>query len=320
MKKKKIIILGGTGFIGKNLVNYFLKEKKYIVSATFNKTPFFKNEKVKWVKLDLRDSKKITNLFRDVDIVIQAAATTSGAKDIIEKPYIHVTDNAVMNSLILRQVFHSNVKHFIFFSCTVMYPNSNKKIKESQKIEKIYPKYFGVANTKLYVEKMCKFYSNISPTKFTIIRHSNIYGPFDKFDLDRSHMLGATITKVGNTLKKNKENKINVWGDGLEKRDLLYIDDLVDFVVLVLKKQTTNFEIFNCGYGKAFSVIEIVEKIIKNMNSSCKIEFDKTKPSLKTSLFLDYGKAFKIIGWKPKTDLDSGIKKTVKWWKNNIKN
>ena len=314
---KKILILGATGFIGKNLAMSFAKKQK--IFCVYNSKKPFKNKNIKWIKFDLTNEKGSVNIFKNIDVVIQAAATTSGSKDIIERPYIHVADNAVMNSLILKNIFHSNVKHFIFFSCTVMYPNSEKKIKESQKIEKIYPKYFGVANTKIYIEKMCEFYSRISSTKFTAIRHSNIYGPYDKFDLERSHMFGATITKVGQTLKNNAKNEISVWGDGQEKRDLLFIDDLVDFVKKIIRKQKSSFEIFNCGYGKAYSVKTIVEKIIKDMNPRCKIIFDKTKPSIKTSLFLDYSKAQKMIGWKPKTKLDTGIKKTVVWWKKNIK-
>lgn len=316
MTKKKIIILGGTGFVGKNLVNYFSKNKSYDVVATFNKTPFFKNEKVKWIRTDLRDSKKIKNLFKDIDIVIQAAATTSGAKDIVEKPYIHVTDNAVMNSLILREIFHSNVKHFVFFSCTVMYPNSEKKLNEESNLKKLHKNYFGVGNTKLYIEKMCEFYSNISETKYTAIRHSNIYGPHDKFDLEKSHIFGASITKVGNSFDNNF---VEVWGDGKEKRDLLYIDDLIDFVQKIITNQKTNFEIFNCGSGNSVSINHIVKRIIYFMNPKCKIIYNKNKPSIKTSLLIDCSKARKEIGWFPKTSLDDGIKKTIKWWKKNIK-
>ena len=316
MKKKKIIVLGGTGFIGKNLVNYFSKQEKYLVTATFNKTPFLSNEKVKWVNTDLRDPKKIKNLFQDIDIVIQAAATTSGAKDIIEKPYIHVTDNAVMNSLILREVFHSDVKHFIFFSCTVMYPNSEKKLNEDIGIKKLHKNYFGVGNTKLYIEKMCEFYSNISEKKYTAIRHSNVYGPHDKFDLEKSHIFGASITKVANSFDNNS---VEVWGDGKEKRDLLYIDDLIDFVEKTIANQKRNFEVFNCGSEDSVSINHIVKRIIYFMNPKCKINYNKSKPSIKTNLLIDCSKARKEIGWFPKTSLDDGIKKTISWWKKNIK-
>ena len=83
---------------------------------------------------------------------------------------------------------------------------------------------------KVFVEKMSEFYSRISKTKYTLIRHSNVYGPHDKYDLEKSHVFGATITKV---MKAKKE--IIIWGTGNESRDLIHIDDLINFVVCVIK-------------------------------------------------------------------------------------
>ena len=83
--------------------------------------------------------------------MIQAAATTSGSKDILNSPFLHVTDNAVMNSYLLKACYLNKIKHFIFTSCTVMYPNSTKHLKETEfSYDKIFPSYYGVANTKLY--------------------------------------------------------------------------------------------------------------------------------------------------------------------------
>ena len=155
------------------------------------------------------------------DILVQAAATTSGAKEIVNKPYYHVTDNAVMNSLIFRSAFEHNIGHVIFFSCTVMHQSSDKPLKEDDfdANKGMHPRYFGVGWTKVYIEKMCEFYSRISSTKYTVVRHSNIFGPYDKFDLERSHVFGATMTKV---MTAKDGGKIVVWGTGEEERDLLY--------------------------------------------------------------------------------------------------
>ena len=100
----------------------------------------------------------------------------------------------------------------------------------------MYPSYFGAGWMKIFVEKMCEFYSRISTTKFSIIRHSNVYGPYDKFDLERSHVFGASITKVMNSKKF-----VNIWGDGNESRDFLHINDLISFVDLAIKKQKKKF-------------------------------------------------------------------------------
>ena len=118
---KKMLICGGTGFIGQNLVDYYCKDSNYEVYATYyNSTPI-QREGVQFVRADLTSKDDVKKVMSGMDVVIQAAATTSGSKEIVNKPYYHVTDNAVMNSLILREAFESRVKHLIFFSCTVMY-------------------------------------------------------------------------------------------------------------------------------------------------------------------------------------------------------
>jgi len=315
--KKNLLICGATGFIGRNILQKFIKEKKYNIFAIYNnKKPFRTHKSVKWIKYDLRSPDIINKITKDINIVIQAAATTTGSKDVINQPFLHVTDNAVMNAYLFRSCFLNKVEHVIFFSCTTMYKSSSKSLKETDfnPLKDIDPKYFGVATTKVYNEKMCEFYSTLGKTKYTAIRHSNIYGPYDKFDLERSHVFGATITKVM-TAKK----EIIVWGKGHEKRDLLYIDDLVNFVKLVILKQKNNYELLNCGAGYAISIKELVKKIILISNKKINIKYDITKPTIPTYLSVDCTKAKKLLGWKPTINLEKGIKKTLGWWKKNIR-
>jgi nucleoside-diphosphate-sugar epimerase len=175
--------------------------------------------------------------------------------------------------------------------------------------------YFGVGWTKVYIEKMCEFYSSLGRTKHTVIRHSNTYGPHDKYDLEKSHMFGATIAKVMNAKDRDE---IVVWGDGSTERDLLYVDDVVDFIEKAISKQQSKYKLYNVGYGSSFSVKEIVEKIIKFSGKELKMNFDLTKPAIKTKLALLSHKAETELGWKPEHTLDLGIQKTIKWYKENI--
>ncbi len=310
-RRSKVIILGATGFIGKNIALHF--SKKFKIKATYNKKVPFENENIEWIKCDLRSTKQINNLFDNIDIVINAAAITSGVKDIIYKPHIHVNDNALMNVNILKHIFHnSNIKHYIFFSCTVVYQSSHRKQDEKKFNYQIIDKYFGIGWTKVYIEKLCKFYSNLLDTKFTIIRHSNIFGPYDKFDLEKSHVLGATISKVMNAKKE-----ITIWGKGNEVRDFLYISDLIKFVDLVMKKQKNKYEIYNCGSEIGIKILDLVKLIIKISGKSIKIKKNVSAPTIDFNLVLDCNKAKKEIGWKSEVSLSEGIKKTLMWRKKN---
>jgi len=315
MKKQKVLICGATGFVGRNMTEAFAKFNNYEVHAVRFKRPEYVCKNVIWHQADLRDPNKVDELVDGMDIIIQAAATTSGAKDIVTKPYIHVTDNAVMNSYLFRAAYHHNLKHVLFFSCTVMYQTSQKALSEEDfdANKSLHERYFGVGNTKIYLEKMCEFYASISDTKYTAIRHSNIYGPYDKFDLERSHFFGANVTKT-----MLAEDAITMWGEGEEERDLLHVDDLVEFVRLAIEKQFANYRLYNCGLGNGNSVKDVIHMIIKAAGKDLEIRHDLSQPSIKTSLYLDCRLAEQELGWKPKVDLREGIERTISWWKDNI--
>ncbi len=313
--KTKVLICGATGFIGRNLTEQLSKRDDLEVHAVRFTRPAYACPNVIWHQADLRNPEDVERVLTDMDWVIQAAATTSGSKDIVTRPFIHVTDNAVMNSYLFRAAFEKKIKHVVFFSCTVMYPTSNQALKETDfdANQPLFPRYFGVGHTKLYIEKMCEFYAGIGSTKFTAIRHSNIYGPHDKFDLERSHVFGATITKV-----MTAKDKISVWGTGEEERDLLYVDDLVRFVESAIAHQPENYRLYNCGYGKAVTIKALVNQIVAQSGKPLAIEHDLSQPTIKTSLFLDCNLAKTELGWAPQVSLEDGIQKTLAWWQANI--
>ena len=321
---KKILLCGANGFIGKNLLKRFSNREEYEVLATYNKTePTTRvghdrdsyGENVRWVRADLRDRWVVEDIMRqDIDIVLQYAATTTGAKDIVSKPYIHVTDNAVMNSLLLREAYESGVEHFIMPSCTIMYKPSEVPLTENDfnESEEIYPTYYGAGNTKVYLEKMCKFYAGLGRTKHTVLRQSNIYGPHDKYDLEKSHVFGATVTKV-----MTNDERVVVWGSGEEERDFLYVEDLVNLVEAAIEKQATEYELANASFGQSLSIKDLVRTVVDVSGKDLKIEYDETKPTIKTKLAIDNARANEIFGWSPENDLVGGLNKTIEWYKNN---
>ena len=119
-------------------------------------------------------------------------------------------------------------------------------------------------------------------------------------------------------MKAENGDKILVWGTGETERDLLYISDLVNFVERAVDKQKDKFLLCNVGLGKAISVKDLVKKIINLSSKNLSIEFDSSKPAIKTKLCLNSSKAKYILGWEPKISLDEGINKTINWYKQNL--
>jgi GDP-L-fucose synthase len=317
MDKKTILVCGATGFIGRNVAEHFAKDDSLIVRGVSHDRPPFENPSIEWVQADLTQLKDVERIMKGADIVIQAASVTSGAKDIVSRPFIHITDTSIMNSLLLRAAFENKVSHFIFFSCSIMYPSSNQALKENDfnADTKMHPKYFGGAWNKVYFEKMCEFFSTQGSTRFTVIRHSNMFGPHDKFDLEKSHVFGATVTKV---MQAPSKGKIVAWGEGKEERDLLYISDLVEFVRLAMEKQKEPYFLCNVGRGESIAVRDMIQKIIDVSGKDVAIEFDKSKPNIDNKIALDSTLARKRLGWEPTVSLKEGIEKTLAWYKSNV--
>lgn len=315
MARRKVLIGGATGFIGRNLTQRLASHPDLEVHGIHHIRPPFTCPSVTWHKADLTNAQDVARIVPGMDIVVQAAATTSGARDIVERPHIHVTDNAVMNSLLLRAAHENHVQHFLFFSCVVMLPSSSTPLSEDawDPARPLHPSYFGSGWTKLYIERMCEFYSRLGHTRHTVIRHSNIYGPFDKFDLDRSHVFGATVTKTMTAA----DGRIVVWGSGDEARDLLYIDDLVDFVELAIQRQAEPYRLYHCGYGQATSIKDLVQWIVRASGRQLAIEHDLNRPTIPTSLCLDCNRAKQELNWQPKVSLDEGIRRTLNWWREH---
>jgi dTDP-D-glucose 4,6-dehydratase len=132
--------------------------------------------------------------------------------------------------------------------------------------------------------------------------------------LQRAHALAATVTKA----IMASSDILTVWGTGEEKRDLLYVSDMVKCIEAVIKKQKDPFKLYNIGLGKAVSIIDMVQKIINISGKSLTVEHDQSKPSNKTAFCLDISKVQQELKWSPKIELEEGIRLTIKWYKNNI--
>lgn len=312
-RNKKILVTGGAGFIGTNLILKLL-EKGGIVRATIHKKPpQINSSKIEFVKTDLTKASDCKAAVNGIDLVFMCAANTSGAAVIEKTPLAHVTPNVIMNSLMLEAAHHAGVKKFLFISSNTVYPLTDYPVSEKDVNYNFYEKYFPVGWMKLFTEKLCEMYSTKikNPMVTVVVRPGNIYGPFDDFEWESSHVLPALIRKV-----VEKHNPLEVWGDGKDIKDFIYVEDLVEGLILAMEKIDA-FDSINIGGGKQISIRKALKVMLKvDKFNNAKIIFNNTKPSMIPIRLINISKAKKILGFTPKTSLEYGLTKTIDWYKS----
>lgn len=315
-KGKNVLVIGGAGFVGVNLINRLLSLGANVRATVHRKGPVILDERIEYVKCDLTNMEDCKKIVSDMEYVFMCAANTSGAAVIAATPLVHVTPNIIMNSQILEAAYFAKVKKFMWLSSNAAYPlTGNRPVKEEEMFNgDPYDTYFGVGWMKRYTEVLCRMYSEKlkNPMTTVVLRPSNIYGPYDDFDFATSHVMAATIRKV-----IERQNPIKVWGTGDDIRDLIYIDDFIDALLLATDKIET-YDPINIGYGKGYSIKEILQICLEvDGFTDAVVEYDTTKPSMIPVRLIDTEKAERVLGFKARTDLREGIKKTMEWYKKN---
>ncbi|MCL4415680.1 MAG: NAD-dependent epimerase/dehydratase family protein [Actinobacteria bacterium] len=316
---KNILITGGSGFIGVNLIKKLLSLGANLRSTVHKKPPVLNDKKIEYVKCDLLLMDDCKKIVKDMDYVFMCAANTSGAAVIASTPLVHVTPNIIMNSQVLEAAYNARIKKFVWLSSNAAYPpTGDRPVKEEEMFNgDPYDVYFGVGWMKRYTEILCRLYSEKLKDKMVtvVLRPSNIYGPYDDFDFATSHMMAATIRKV-----VERHSPIEIWGTGDDIRDLIYIDDFIEALILAAEKIDT-YDPINIGFGRAYSVKEILIILFELENyKNPVVKFDTTKPSMIPVRLIDTTKAERVLGFKARTDIRGGIRKTVEWYKSNSEN
>jgi GDP-L-fucose synthase len=313
-KDSKILITGGSGLVGQNLTNRLYQQGYKNLRVNLHIRGVRERlDLVEYTSYDLGDHSQCMKATKDVDVVIHAAASTSNAVDTVVDPLAHVTPNVAMNNFLIDASWRNNVKHYIFISSNTVYPpKGDEPVVETDFLfDEPYPVYFPVGWMKRYAEVQCELYSKYLPRtmKCTVVRPANLYGPHDKYDFNKCHVTPATIRKVA-----DKMNPIPIWGDGSELRDLLYIEDFVEALQVIVEKEESMFEVYNVGSNKVYSVLEVLDEMKKIADYSAPTEFVSGKPSMIPTRKIDSNKIKNKLGWESKTPLTVGLKLAYDWY------
>ena len=318
MKDKKVLVTGGTGFIGLNIVKG-LVERGFsdIVVTTHTERDYYyglqSNENITLLKCDLTDKEQCLSVTKDVDILVLASAVSFGASFIQNNPLGLVNDNIIMNVNLLDGAHKRGVEKVIYFGSTTGYPDTEEIMSEENMFDgDPFDRYFSVGWMKRYTEVLMRLYSEkLNLMDCTVLRLSNVYGPYDKFDLETSHVLPAMVRKFCEELFP-----LEIWGDGEDSRDLIYVDDVVEAVVRSF--DCTGFNAYNVGYGSNYTVNDIVVMLCDIHNIKPEIVYVKNKPKMIKKRSVCVEKIKQDLGFTPSTGIESGLRLTTDWLKDNI--
>lgn len=309
IKGKKILVAGGTGLVGANLTQKLKNLGADVLSSYFSKPPSFLKEIYK--QFDFTKFEDCLEATQNRNYVIICAAKSFGAKTMKENPTAYILSNLKINAGLLEACRINNVEKVVFVSGSTVYQETDYPISESQlDLNKPpYGLYFGVGWLSRYIEQLAKFYAKVYKMKIGILRPINIYGPFDKFDDEKSNVLPALIKRA---LKK--ENPFVVWGDGSAVRDFIFVDDFIDDLLNVLENYCVCDPV-NVGSGEETTIKKAVEVILGVCGHKVVPEYDKTKPTAIPYRMLNLQKFESIFGKQKRTSFKEGIVKTVNWYK-----
>jgi GDP-L-fucose synthase len=269
-------------------------------------------------ELDLRNQEAVASFFTQEkpEYVFLAAAKVGGILANNTYPADFIYDNLMIQCNIINQSYLNGVKKLLFLGSSCIYPKfAPQPMREEYLLTgELEPTNEPYAIAKIAGIKMCQSYNRQYNTNFIAVMPTNLYGPGDNFDLETSHVLPALIRKF-HEAKVNKRSYVELWGTGTPRREFLFVDDLAD-ACLFLMKTYNNSDIINIGTGEDLTIAELAALVGKVTGYEGEIRWDHTKPDGTPQKLLDVTK-LNALGWKARTGLEDGIRRTYGWYITN---
>jgi len=306
-KNSRIYVAGHQGLVGSALMCALAKNKyKKIIVRTFS-------------QLDLRCQKSVENFFakEKPEYIFLAAAKVGGIQANIDFPADFLYDNLLIAANVIQAAYRHNAKKLLFLGSSCIYPRTcPQPMKEeyllTNSLEQTNEPY---AVAKIAGIKLCQAYNKQYGTNFIACMPTNLYGPHDNFHLRSSHVIPALVAKMV-AAKKEDKKQVSVWGSGAPRREFLFVDDLAD-ALLFLMKNYDGKEIVNIGVGRDLTIAQLAGQIKAAVKFEGELVFDTTKPDGTPQKLLDVSR-LQNLGWSAKTSLETGLQKTVAWYERSI--
>ena len=306
-KSSKIYVAGHKGMVGSSVYRALeAKGYKNIIGRTSK-------------ELDLRNQQAVLDFFNQeqIEVVIDCAAKVGGILANNNFPYEFLMENMQIQNNLIDGANKAGIEKFIFLGSSCIYPKfAPQPIKEEYLLtDSLESTNEWYAIAKISGVKACQSIRKQFNKEFVSLMPTNLYGYFDNFNLQSSHVLPAMIRKF-HEAKMNNHSDVVLWGSGNPKREFLFVDDMAEAVVFALENNLSE-HLYNIGSGQDISIKELAEKIQIIIGHKGKILWDNSKPDGTPRKLMDVSR-MRDLGWEYSTELNDGIKKTYKWFLENI--
>ena len=306
LKSLRIYVAGHRGMVGSAVVREL--ERNGYSNLIFKSSS----------ELDLRNQHAVNAFFESEkpDVVIDAAARVGGILANNNYPYQFLMENMQIQNNLIDAALQYDVEKFIFLGSSCIYPKfASQPLKEEYLLtDSLEPANEWYAIAKISGVKACEAIRKQFGKDFVSLMPTNLYGYFDNFDLQTSHVLPAMLRKF-HEAKLNNHSNVTLWGSGTPMREFLFVDDMADAVLFALENKLPE-HLYNVGTGKDITIKTLAETIQKIVGHQGNITWDSSKPDGTPRKLMDVSK-LKELGWQYKTELEDGIKMSYKWFLEN---
>ena len=315
MTNKKILVAGGTGTIGSQLVPKLIKYGNDVTVVSMD-SPDYANQvlgpDVHFIQSDLTDLDNCLTVTKGHEQVYNLVGIKGSVGIGETKVASYFVPMLRFQTNLMDAAFKNEVGRYMFVSSVCIYPQGDIHFEDNawNGMPKQNDRIPGIAKRvgELQGETYLKEYGWDA---VRIVRPSNVYGSYDDFNPETAQVIPALIHRM-----IEGENPVKVWGDGTAVRDFIFSEDLAEWMIIAMEKLPACTPI-NLGSGIGHTIKKIAETISENTPFKPQIKWDKSKPSGDPSRIMNIERAEKLIGYKPKTSIDEGIRKTIRWYIDN---
>jgi UDP-glucuronate 4-epimerase len=316
---RNILVTGGAGFIGSHLVDRLLSEGQWRVFVVDDLNDFYdpaiklanasthkNNSNYQLFKADIRDQPALQKIFaaHNFDCIVHLAAR-AGVRPSLDQPLLYAETNINGTLNLLEQAREHGIKQFVFGSSSSVYGvNAKVPFAEDDPIRQPISPY---AATKAAGELICHTYTHLYGIRSVCLRFFTVYGPRQRPDL--------AIHKFARLISGDK--RIPVFGDGTTRRDYTFIDDIIAGVRSAIDYDKTDYEVINLGESRTVELRELIALLEKELGKTAQIDRQPLQPGDVPQTFADIGKARRLLGYNPQTQIEEGIQTFVRWFQEN---